>query len=392
MFQGGFVSWFLFSSFLPILIYQLSFILYPVKNWQVTRQFSKSTVRASDSIDVVIEIERKFPFPIYYCVVEEDFSDTVNKRDIGREKYRYLDHPEMLREEREVKRVVFPWFARKFEMKYSLEHVARGKHRWNGVRIKTGDMFGFVKKEHFFPVEDTLHVYPNSLPAHLNGTFGDLEYGTVSSGKSLNQSNMVVGVREYEPGDRFSWIDWKQTAKKNTMMSKEFEREKSTNVTMILDSCSHPGVPSLLYEASIEVTLGLIESFRNKNTKVRMLILKGPEKREFRLQDQGSWRKIIHELTMIQPNGKESFALHLQEQLKRIHKGMILIVTAHLNEELKKVIEQYSQRVAVLLIQSESSFTEKDQMWVDQWKGKGIRIQILTEEQLGEKRLEVDVK
>lgn len=37
MFQGGFVSWFLFYSFLPFGLYGVAVLLYPLKKWNVTR-------------------------------------------------------------------------------------------------------------------------------------------------------------------------------------------------------------------------------------------------------------------------------------------------------------------------------------------------------------------
>ena len=47
---------------------------------------------------------------------------------------------------------------------------------------------------------------------------------------------MVVGIREYQPGDRLSWINWKASAKRNGMVTKEFETGQSTDVLLVMDS------------------------------------------------------------------------------------------------------------------------------------------------------------
>src|SRR5690625_1931142 len=71
MFQGGFVSWFLFFSFLPIGFYQIILMLYPLQRWEIKRTLSHHTLRAGDSIKVSIKMKRKIPFPLFYCIVEE---------------------------------------------------------------------------------------------------------------------------------------------------------------------------------------------------------------------------------------------------------------------------------------------------------------------------------
>src|SRR5699024_1791740 len=68
MFQGGFTAWFLFLSFLPIFLYHLTLLLYPINKWQVTRELSRQRLEAGDQVIVNIVIQRKIPFPLYYCI------------------------------------------------------------------------------------------------------------------------------------------------------------------------------------------------------------------------------------------------------------------------------------------------------------------------------------
>src|SRR5699024_11696170 len=97
MFQGGFVSWFLFFSFLPIFLYHLGLLLYPMKRWHVTRRLSDNNVRAGGKVSVTIQITRKIPFPLYYCIVEEIFPDSlmdiyyhININTYMKRKYQHL--------------------------------------------------------------------------------------------------------------------------------------------------------------------------------------------------------------------------------------------------------------------------------------------------------------
>src|SRR5699024_7686731 len=51
MFQGGFTSWFLFYSFLPILLYPLGLAVYPIRKWDVTREVTPQVDRKSTRLN-----------------------------------------------------------------------------------------------------------------------------------------------------------------------------------------------------------------------------------------------------------------------------------------------------------------------------------------------------
>src|SRR5699024_3833081 len=82
MFQGGFVSWFLFFSFFPIGLYQISLLFYPLRSWKMERILSQLMLLAGDTITVTVKIKRKIPFPLFYCVFEEIIPHTLRKRDL----------------------------------------------------------------------------------------------------------------------------------------------------------------------------------------------------------------------------------------------------------------------------------------------------------------------
>jgi len=66
MFQGGFVSWFLFFSFLPFAIYSIALLIYPLNDFQIKRVFSPLQLTAGDQVTVKISLNRKFPFPLLF--------------------------------------------------------------------------------------------------------------------------------------------------------------------------------------------------------------------------------------------------------------------------------------------------------------------------------------
>lgn len=62
MFQGGFVSWFLFYAFLPFLVYMTGVLLYPINDWKVERKLSKRVATGGESVEVNVTLTRRILF------------------------------------------------------------------------------------------------------------------------------------------------------------------------------------------------------------------------------------------------------------------------------------------------------------------------------------------
>src|SRR5699024_9041230 len=394
MFQGGFVSWFLFFASLPIFLYHLGLLFYPIKNWHVTRDLSRYVTRAGDHIQVNLRIKRSIPYPLYYCICEELFPDTLQKPDNYLERYRLLRKPEKRHMTREIKKVVFPGFKRNIDMPHSIEQIPRGEHRLRAVRIRTGDVFGIVKKEHIFYVDDRIVVFPNERSVRITENINSYDQGSASShAVNLKNTNVATGIREYMPGDKFSWIDWKQTARKNTVITKEFEQEKSTDTLVILDACHDQGLNELAFETAIELTMSLLESIQKQGSQTGFLSIGEGTVYLPVHHDPGKKDWIRRHLTRIQPGGTIPFAVKLREKIMQIPSGTnMILVTTHLETELQDVIKQMRQRtrnLVVILIQASSLISTYEQNMIRRLRSEGVVINVLTENELAGNIIEV---
>lgn len=397
MFQGDFVSWFLFFGFLPIFLYQFGLFLYPLKGWEVTRKLSNHQFRSGRDVKIKIIMKRRLPFPLFYCIVEEIFPHTLQKVDKQQEKYHHMNEPGQLNINRKMKRVIYPWFRRYFEISYTIEQTPRGMHQLQAIRIRTGDMFGFLKKERVFEVGDVLTVYPNERPLHLQEKFSNFQEGAASShALNVKNANVSSGIREYMPGDKFSWIDWKQTARTNTMMTKEFEQEKSTDTLLVLDACYHDQSHLLAFEGAVEVTMSLMRAIHRQASQVGLITI-GEETVHFPPHHKLTKEVGIRQhLTQIQPEGKHAFAV----QLKKISSNLgdrfvLMIVTNQLDEPLKQTIQKLKQRakqIIIFYIQSAAVITQKEYQYITELQMYGIGVSILTEKQLVKTPIEVNVR
>lgn len=391
MFQGGFVSWFLFFSFLPILLYEAVVLLYPIRKWQVSRKLSHYITNAGGAVTVKVKIKRRFPFPLYYCIIEDMLADSLKKVDNGKEKYQYMRQADQLFIERRMKRVLFPGFKRTFSFSYRLEQIPRGVHSFPKVRIRTGDFFGLVKKDHIYAVNDSLVASPIARPFLLEEQIRNQQEGNVlSSSLRLNNANVATGIREYLPGDRVSWIDWKQTARKNTMMTKEFEQERGTSRIIVLEACniSNP----IVFEGMVEVTYALLTHFKKQSLESGLLTVGKDTSFFASIHAQGDFDRLKEHITKLQPSKNDMFSMGVQHQWSKLVSGdTLLFIVGNMEKpfvEMIKKVRQRAKHICILFIRPAQQHTYSTP-FVRQLQAFGVDVFEMTERELMKTRLEV---
>src|SRR5690625_1627038 len=396
MFQGGFVSWFLFFGFLPIFLYHLGLLFYPIHRWKVSRSLSHQTIQAGERMFITIEINHLIPFPLYYCVIEDDLPQTLHKVDSHFEKYTFLKNPEKLFVERQMKKVIFPWFKKHIRLSYELTQIPRGEHQLQTIRISTGDVFGLIQKEYQFQVKDKFLVFPNQWKVDYQHNIGSFQHGSTSSHKwNISHTNVAVSIREYTPGDKYSWIDWKQTAKKNTMMTKEFEQEKDSETLIILDGCRDETLNLLAFEGTIELVNSFIDVI-GKNSPESSLLLVSQEVNQFQLStDVAKIDHVRYHLAQFKPASNRSFTVQIQERLSELKKRFVIIlVTTQLEDSLLHTIQQLkhqSHKIHVFMIEAKEHLTHSKMNTIRQLHYEGITVSVLTERELTRNVIEVSV-
>jgi uncharacterized protein (DUF58 family) len=112
----------------------------------------------------------------------------------------------------------------------------RGLFTLGPWEVRMGDPFGLFRAVLQYPEFETLLVYPpvaNLPPIQLpEGTTS----GSIRSHvRSLHVTTNAAGIRDYVAGDSFHHIHWPSTARRQAMMSKEFDQEPSGDLWIVLD-------------------------------------------------------------------------------------------------------------------------------------------------------------
>ncbi|MGE7768396.1 DUF58 domain-containing protein [Peribacillus sp. NPDC096540] len=367
MFQGGFVSWFIFYTFLPFAVYSTILLFYPINNMIVERKVSKRECRAGDSVEIALTVTRKNRLPLLYMMVEEELPKGLVNWGMQR------------------KTLVFPGFRHTFSMTYTLDNLPRGEHEFQTIRFRIGDFFGIFEKEATFNSPLKITVFPS----YHELTYRDLELvfnqGQVGSTKKTQREHSVVsGVREYQPGDQLSWINWKATARTSEIMTKEFEVQKNRDVFILLDNQE-----SLFFEEAIVMTASFVHAMLKKG--IEMGFASTGSRQILPTGGGGSQkRKIFYRLAKEKPSRLIAWDGSIRKEILPVNAALIFVVS-ELTLEKVELLRAFraNQGVMLFCVKNPADFTDEEKKSRSAALSQGIKVCFLKQGHLQHDRPEV---
>lgn len=137
-----------------------------------------------------------------------------------------------------------------------------GTHEFTGVEVITRDPLGLFYYKTIIPgSSEVVKVKPKPmpLPPRIIGRWVTTSLG-LSKARIKGIGQEFMGLREYMPGDDYRFIEWKAFARSNKLFVKEFEREASLNLVIVVDATPvmyHGVLGKTMLEESIRVIAGI---------------------------------------------------------------------------------------------------------------------------------------
>ncbi|QED46439.1 DUF58 domain-containing protein [Cytobacillus dafuensis] len=358
MFQGGFVSWFLFYSFLPFAIYALSLSFYPLTHFQAVRVFQKTEFNAGETLKVSITISRKSVFPLFFLVIEDCLSDQLL----------------LLQERNKTKAFLFPGFQKEITWEYQVNDLQRGEHFFQYVRLKSGDPLGLIEKEILVQTDNKIIVYPAYEELIYRPLENHFDQGmTASKERVQRDTSMAIGIREYQPGDRFSWINWKATAKRNEIMTKEFEQRQSHDVYILMD-CA----PNSRFETIVSFSASIIRAILQKGAQVGFLS-SASERVAFPIRGgEGQQLQLFYHLAKVKDNSPVSIDRVLEVEGFLLQQNNLMVVTGQLTRSLIEkagLLTSKNNAVTIFILKNEAEILSQNELaLMSAANSRGLRI------------------
>ncbi|WP_257351415.1 DUF58 domain-containing protein [Pseudalkalibacillus decolorationis] len=334
MFQGGFVSWFLFYSIVPLVVYTFFIVVFRLTTISVERHIQKDHYIAGDTMEVTVSLHSKIPLPLLFLVVQDELPKTLMRNAKG-DGYYYQSHTRAL---------LFPLFKRDISYKYVVKPVPRGVYKFESVSFETGDLFGFVSKKVNISKPRTIQVFPKTQIISGWNVFETHPSGMKRAGKQAQRDfTSAVSIRDYTPGDKLSWLNWKASARSNKLITKVFETQRNDDFVVFLDG-SHPVYQrdgEHVFERAVSLAASILKHSLSKGTSIEFHTV-GKDHTEFTFQSgQDFETKVMYHLARIQPDSKNSLSSILKKEVHEMSRGVsVLIISPDLSDTFIHTVER----------------------------------------------------
>jgi uncharacterized protein (DUF58 family) len=323
MFQGGFVSWFIFYSVVPFLIYSLLLTFARIKIVEFQREIKSSKLQRGDNAKITVHFKNKSWFPFIFLTVKE--MGLVNEE---RDKF-----------DDQSSQIFFVGWKRKFEWTYELLDVERGHMQFRGLKLTFVDFFGWTLRTKLLEEEKIVVVYPRISELKYRPLNAQFERGGIPSPYSIvKDTSLVTGIRDYQSGDRYSLIHWKSFAKNETLRTKEFEDRQSQEIFLVLDQSTIKN-----FEYSVDLVASILQSVIKNHGDISFLSTGGNHHYFPKIKTQNQMEKVMQHLAIVKPDASQAIDALLVNEIGSINSATLTLVTGELSESLQQFLVNSSK-------------------------------------------------
>lgn len=245
------------------------------------------------------------------------------------------------------------WYER-ISWPLELKAVARGHYRVGPARLTTGDVFGFNPVVQEQETHDTYIVYPRVYELPELGLPAERPFGELKGRQRIFEDpGRIAGVRDYQPGDSMRRIDWKASARRQTLQSKVYEPSATMHLLLAVNvntmSASWQGFQPELMERLLAATASLAKHAFESGYSVG-LVANGsyPESdRPMRVpvgRSSDQLGRVLEALAVIHPLTMASLETVIDTEAARFPYGATLVcVTSQMDDNLAGSLERVAR-------------------------------------------------
>ncbi|HEV2474131.1 MAG TPA: DUF58 domain-containing protein [Chthonomonadales bacterium] len=127
----------------------------------------------------------------------------------------------------------------RFVATYHLFPAARGRYRFGDLYLRQDGKLGLVSRLLRIPASFAVKVYPDMQQIErfqMLARKGRLQQVGIRAARIQGAGREFESLRDYLPDDEMRRIDWKATARRGKLVSRNYEVERSQTVILMLDA------------------------------------------------------------------------------------------------------------------------------------------------------------
>lgn len=210
------------------------------------------------------------------------------------------------------------------EFNYDLRPTERGEYFFGNLNVYVCSPLKLISRRFTFDNNQMVPTYPSYIQLRkydLIAFSNKLSQYGIKKIRRIGHTMEFEQIKEYVQGDDIRTLNWKATAKKNTLMVNQFQDEKSQSVYLAIDKGRMMQMPfeglSLL-DYAINSALVISNVILKKQDKTGLFTFsKKVENRVFAERRTSQMQKILETLYNIKTNFFESDYSHLYADIKK---------------------------------------------------------------------------
>jgi uncharacterized protein (DUF58 family) len=192
------------------------------------RRLSHNQVFFGEEVVYEIEVTNRKALPLSWIRIEDELPEKVTL---------LKGKAEVSVEDRVILTNIFPInMYHRVKRRFPMHCAQRGAFLFGPTYIRSGDLFGFFRRQTKIDKLDYLLVYPRLVPLEKLGIPSRQLFGDIRLKRHLFQDPVLTaGVRDYVSGDSLKRIHWKSTARIGKLQTKVYEPTTTIDINLFLD-------------------------------------------------------------------------------------------------------------------------------------------------------------
>ncbi len=218
-YEGGYLAYHIWDALRILTVITIVQGLFPLRKVRVTRKVIPSTgIEGGDTITVELTLLTSSWWPWGWIAITETL-------------------PEALHANRNPKFFLALWPKRTVTVHYRLANVPRGIYQLEAPTLTTGDILGlWTRSQPAHEQTTSLIIWPETVNLiHLGYVFRQWAGNNALSRHISEDTNLLLGIRDYVIGDKLSQIHWRTTARTGQFKVKQFEPSTQSQIRIVLD-------------------------------------------------------------------------------------------------------------------------------------------------------------
>lgn len=226
------------------------------------------------------------------------------------------------------------------ELSYSYRPARRGPAEFGDLEFWVPSALGLWRGRKVSPAACTVPVYPDF--SRLGQGTLDASHAFLLTGTRLKprrgEGMEFHQLREYHPGDSLRQIDWKATARRRSLISREYQDEQNQQVLLMLDGGRRLAMPVgelTGFDHALNAALLLAFSALKQKDKAGAMLFSGDQPRWLPpVQGQQGINHLLNGLYDLHPSHHASdFSLAARQLVRHTRRRALVVLITRLQQE-----------------------------------------------------------